>query len=426
MLLQLLQLVITFNLAQTRELIQGHVVWRHADRNSGYSYPTDPYQDQWKDLQFTEHGMSQEYELGKYLRSKYKHLLSKNYTEGEVYLRSIDTDRSLIGAQCVATGLYSDEKAVKWVGGKTPWKPIPIHSRNRTGDWLYKIYQDPKSGCEPYDEVLERVMESSKWYKQYAKKYDKFFKHLTDDAGSEEPITIKNVSALYDNLQILKSMGKSLPDWAERDMEFLGFLSGMGLGLEFTDYEKVSSRLFSKMRSGVILEHILKNMQQKLKGDIEYSVIGYSVDDRILVALLTSMGAYDWKVPPYVSCVMIDLYREDDGEYTVELWYRSGGKDEPDGLSFYNCDKICEWKTFKTVAESVATDKTTPKLCGIKDVKDCCKYLIPGILVLMSTTLLFFPLYICLRYMNRRKNEPMKYNILDLDEIESMRQEKSL
>lgn len=412
---------------ECRKLIQGHIIWNHAGRNTGYTYPADPIHN-WDKLLYTDDGIAKELEFGAYLHTKYEHLLDPNnrYVLKEVCFRSIDMDRSLISAQTVAAGIYNLGNFSK--NTRTNFRPftIPIHTTEKSNDWMYKIYQDPREGCPLYQGVKKQIDMSSDWLKLLKKKYATFFTILGQKTGNWLPYSFENISLLYDNLNSLKFHGHALPSWADNHvMDQLRTVSGYALGLKFCDLEMKHSKTFAKMRNGVFTENILKDIYQATKGNIECSLNGYAVNEEGITALLASIGDYNWIVPQYVSSVMIDLYEDSPGSYSVELWYRNDTDHGSYPLHFYGCGFNCSWEKFENVAKSVATDQNTPKLCGIREEKDCCLYLIPGILLLMSTTLLVFPIFCCLKRLNVKRQDT-NYSILPLNEVESLREEKSL
>ena len=70
-------------------------------------------------------GIEQHHRLGAYLRTRYGSLLSPNYTASEIFVRSTDTDRTLMSAQSNLVGLYP---VVNMTNDKVPIQPIPIHT----------------------------------------------------------------------------------------------------------------------------------------------------------------------------------------------------------------------------------------------------------------------------------------------------------
>lgn len=374
-----------FRVTVTQELIQANLIWRHGDRSSRHTYPNDPYKHIWKDgsMQLTEAGKAREYDLGIFLRSKYGHLLSEKYREGEVYIQSTDIDRTLMSAQCVAAGLYSPKNVTKWNGIYSPWQSFPVHSEDTANDWLYQINQDPIKGCPEFDTLKKKIRVSSSWYANTEREYREFFNSMTNYTGAETPYTVDNIGMLYDNLFCLRSTGYKLPSWADdKVMNTLIYLAGFLQGLEYTDYEMQYTKTLSKMRAGIVLANMIENMEKRIRSETNFTIVGYSAHDSSVGPLLTSMGAFNWIVPPYASCVILDLYRNKDGGYFVEFWYRNDSNHDPYPLSFYECGQKCDFDKFKEVAASVVTDDSTPKLCGIEENKSCSDYAIPvGILI---------------------------------------------
>lgn len=395
--------------ANGQELIQANLVWRHGDRSSRHTYPTDPYKDVWKDgsMQLTEQGMSQEFGLGLFLRSKYGHLLSEKYREGEIFIQSTNIDRTIMSAQCVAAGLYAPNNITKWKGIFSPWRPFPVHTGG--GEWLHQMYQDPGHGCPEYDKLMRKIRVSSAWYAESDTKYAEFFKNITKYTGSQNEYTVDTITGLYDNLFCLKSNGYKLPDWVDGDsMETLTHLVNIKQGLIYSDYEKKYSKTLSKMRAGIILSHMLENMEKRIRGETKYFLVGYSAHDVSVCALLSSMGAYNWLIPPYASCAMIDLYREKDGSYFVKFSYRNDSNSDPYPFSFYDCGHTCSYEMFKSVAAGVVTDGDTPRSCGIyKDNKSCSDIAVPlGILV----TILGLCIAVSLCFCVARKRKSVRSN----------------
>jgi lysosomal acid phosphatase len=97
--------------------------------------------------QQTPLGKEQIYNFGKFLKEKYNYFLSQNYSSKKVYVRSIDTDRSLSSISAFIYGMYPDlsnNASVQWSSG-SHWIPIPIHTDDLNSDPVsIKIF---KSKC---------------------------------------------------------------------------------------------------------------------------------------------------------------------------------------------------------------------------------------------------------------------------------------
>ena len=73
---------------------------------------------------------------GKYLKNYYSDFLTKYYYPKNIYVRSIDTDRSLSTISAFVNGMYYDavnsteniwQKASNWI-------PIPVHTQQMNSD----------------------------------------------------------------------------------------------------------------------------------------------------------------------------------------------------------------------------------------------------------------------------------------------------
>ena len=54
------------------------------------------------------------YKLGKYLRNRYKNLLSDTYDENDIYIRASDVDRTMMSAMSNLAGLYPPKRDQIW------------------------------------------------------------------------------------------------------------------------------------------------------------------------------------------------------------------------------------------------------------------------------------------------------------------------
>ncbi|XP_039255798.2 prostatic acid phosphatase-like [Styela clava] len=390
-------LFLIFYEAHGRKLIQGNIIWRHGDRSSFHTYPNDPYKFVWKDgkMQLTSKGMTQAYELGLYLKSKYGNLISKKYKENEIYIKSTDTDRTIMTAQCVVSGLYALPNST--IGKSTiAFRPFPIHTDSLKRDWLYNRKKYPEKGCKAFADLLKKGQNESKFYKSLLSSYAHFFKNMTFLTGMKEPYDFNSITDLYDNLICLRSNNYTLPKWVDDNTtKSLAYLAGLHQGLACTDYELKYAKTLSKMTNGIILGNMLENMEKRIRNETQYSLVGYSAHDNCITTLLVSIGAHNWIIPPYASCVMLDLYLENDLSYSVELWYRNDSTQSPHRLPFYKCGTSCSFEQFQKVASEVVPGSDNARLCGISDGY-CGNFFLIGLAILVTNILLFVSVYYCI------------------------------
>lgn len=148
-----------------------------------------------KNILFIQAGKKRQYELGKYLRKRYKPLIGTQYSSKNVYIRSSDTDRTLISALSNMAGWFPPSGAQVWKSCLR-WQPIPIHTIPLDEDYL--VYQSIP--CPRGEKELEEYLESPR-IQAISKKYQKFFEYLEKNTGA--PVrSVKEASYFYDPLLI--------------------------------------------------------------------------------------------------------------------------------------------------------------------------------------------------------------------------------
>lgn len=139
-------------------------------------------------------GKHQHILLGRWLRKRYSHLLSDLYSPYDIYVRSTDTDRTLMSAESHLAGLYPPYGNEVWDSIK--WMPIPVHTSPEDEDSVLAA----KKYCPRYNYELENVLNSPEM-KRIDKENEKLCKYLTKMTGNKIS-SLESVSQLYDVLFI--------------------------------------------------------------------------------------------------------------------------------------------------------------------------------------------------------------------------------
>ena len=107
----------------------------------------DSKRDYWEDWggpgQLTSVGKEQMYLLGQFFKKHYS-FLNSTYSPKRVYVRSIDTDRSLASISAFIYGMYPDlsnHSNEQW-SSQSNWVPIPVHTEKLDNDPVIIFFKD--------------------------------------------------------------------------------------------------------------------------------------------------------------------------------------------------------------------------------------------------------------------------------------------
>lgn len=401
-----------------KKLLFANVVWRHGDRSYMETYPNDPYKD--KDIwvngygQLTKSGMHQQYELGRFLRTRYGGILRTEYRRSEIYIRSTDLDRTIMSAECNLDGWYTPVSAeALWNGSDTRWQPIPVHTVPQPLDTLLRY---PDRDCPKYVEI-RKMIQQSPWYLKYEEENSEFYSQITNYTGSSVKYCLNSIWHVSDNLFCLQSNGFKLPDWATPDvMKKLMAMNGLDMGLLFTDYEFKYRNIMSQMQGGFLLKEIIMNMTACIEHTSNLSMIAYSAHDTTLTALLVTIGNYNWIQPVYASCIMFELY-EDDNKYYVEIYYKYSRTENPMRLKFYDCEESCEFGKFVNISQKLIPENRAESC----QVEQSSFHLRDSLGIFVLIIIFLFGLIFFILCMLKREKEPPRSNI-----YQSIKQEEEL
>uniref|UniRef100_A0A670YVA4 acid phosphatase n=1 Tax=Pseudonaja textilis TaxID=8673 RepID=A0A670YVA4_PSETE len=107
-----------------------NLLYRHGDRSPLSSFPQNSVKEDawpWGYGQLTKTGIQQAYNLGQWLKDRYKNFLSPSYKPKEIYVQSTDYDRTIMSAEVVLAGLFPPSAEEEW-NPDIHWQPIPVHT----------------------------------------------------------------------------------------------------------------------------------------------------------------------------------------------------------------------------------------------------------------------------------------------------------
>lgn len=146
--------------------------------------------------------MQQGYELGEYLRKRYKALIPVDVFPNKlVYIQSTDRDRSLMTAGTVLAGLFPPTKNQLW-NKNILWQPIPTHTIPFELDHVLAA----KKPCDRYKSLVNAHFNRPD-YKAWRSEHKLIYQEIQDKSGLSID-NQRNVFFFYDTLRIQKGKNK--------------------------------------------------------------------------------------------------------------------------------------------------------------------------------------------------------------------------
>ncbi|KAF3857383.1 hypothetical protein F7725_009242 [Dissostichus mawsoni] len=318
--------------AAEKQLVYVTVLFRHGDRSPVKAYPTDPYQEgDWPQGfgQLSQVGMKQHFELGQFLRNRYKGFLNDSYDRNQIHVRSTDYDRTLMSAESNLAGLYPPA-GQQVFNPNMPWQPIPVHTVPKSEERLLNY---PLDDCPRYN-LLMNETEKTEEFINVTLAYQDIIDLVKNKTGLNKT-NVESVWSVYDTLFCESRHNKSAPDWVTPEvMEKLRWLKDFGFRITFGVYkQQEKSRLMGGMGECIWMYKLLTFFQ-------------------------ASLNVFNGRQPPYASCHIIELYREENGSASVSMFYRNDSTVEPYPLQIPGCSLDCPLDDFVRITKlSISDDR---------------------------------------------------------------------
>ncbi|XP_050970542.1 lysosomal acid phosphatase isoform X2 [Labeo rohita] len=339
------------------------VLYRHGDRSPIKAYPTDPYKESaWPQGfgQLSQEGMKQHFELGQFLKKRYTGFLSEDYERHEMFIRSTDVDRTLMSAEANLAGMFPPNGSEVF-NPDLKWQPIPVHTVPVNEEMLLSF---PLDDCPRYAQLMNET-EKTDIFVNMAETYKDFIEMVRNKTGLEKA-SLETIWGVYDTLFCEAKHEKRPPDWVTPSvMETLKVLKNFGFQILFGVYKRNEK---CRLQGGLLLDQIIKNLSNAAQPDSKQKVkmIMYSAHDTTVVALQEALNVFNGLQPPYASCHLIELYQEENGTFSVEMFYRNDTNvSEPYPVSLPNCSQRCPLQDFVNLTSEVIP-QDRKKECQIK------------------------------------------------------------
>uniref|UniRef100_A0A1A8G0L8 Lysosomal acid phosphatase n=1 Tax=Nothobranchius korthausae TaxID=1143690 RepID=A0A1A8G0L8_9TELE len=338
-----------------RKLAFVTVLFRHGDRSPINAFPTDAHQEgDWPQGfgQLSQEGMRQHYELGQFLRNRYKNLLSESYKRREILVRSTDYDRTLMSAEANLAGLYPPSGQQIFMPS-LKWQPIPVHTVPMSEERLLSF---PLGDCPRYQQLMNETEHSAEFI-NVTTTYQDLIELVRNKSGLRTA-TAETVWSVYDTLFCESRHNFSAPDWVTPDvMEKLKFLKDFGFQVIFGVHKQQEK---SRLQGGILLGEIVRNLSEMAIPDPQrqFKLMMLSAHDSTVAALQASLDVFNGIQPPYASCHMFELYSDDKGSASVSMFYRNDSKVEPYPLQLPGCALDCPLEDFVKITKlSISDDR---------------------------------------------------------------------
>lgn len=333
------------------KLLFAHVIFRHGDRTPIDPYPTDPWKDpsHWSTGwgQLTNAGKMRHLQLGKWLRNRYSSILSKTYTNSEIYVRSTDVDRTLMSAESNLAGLYPPTGKDVW-DPAIQWQPIPVHTVPETMDEVLAA----KKSCPAFDYALKKYKQSDE-FAQYNKSLEPLYEYMTAHAGRKVD-SLTSAQNIYSCLHIEELNNFTLPEWTKQVYpEPLRSISAKSFAT------KTNTPILARLKTGPLIKEMLKRFRSKADNTLKpnRSVWIYSAHDTTVASVLNTLRLFDGlHNPPFTACILLELYKNvSGGDPYVSIYYKNTTS-EPEPMAIPNCGKRCPLNQMFDVYSDVLPD----------------------------------------------------------------------
>ncbi|XP_071782578.1 lysosomal acid phosphatase isoform X1 [Centroberyx gerrardi] len=341
--------------AAERKLAYVTVLFRHGDRSPVKAYPTDRYQESaWPQGfgQLSQVGMEQHFELGQFLRKRYQGFLNGSYDRHEISVRSTDYDRTLMSAEANLAGLYppSGQQIFKT---DLKWQPIPVHTVPQDQERLLSF---PLGDCPRYKQLMNET-EHTEEFINVTNAYKDIIEMVRNETGLNKT-NVESVWSVYDTLYCESRHNLTAPDWVTPDiMEKLRILKDFGFQVIFGVHKQQEK---SRLQGGLLLGEIVKNLSKMAVPDPKQrlKLMMLSAHDTTVAALQASLNVFNGRQPPYASCHIFELYRDDNGSVTVSMFYRNDSTVAPYPVLLPGCSLDCPLEDFVRITKlSIAEDR---------------------------------------------------------------------
>ncbi|XP_041638118.1 lysosomal acid phosphatase isoform X2 [Cheilinus undulatus] len=329
--------------------------------------------------------MRQHFNLGQFFRDRYKGFLNESYDRHEISVRSTDYDRTLMSAEANLAGLYPPS-GQQVFNPNLIWQPVPVHTVPQSEE---KLLSFPRADCPRYQQLMNET-EHTEEFLNVTATYQDFIDLVRNKTGLNHT-NVESVWGVYDTLFCESRHNKTPPDWVTPEViDKLRFLKDFGFQVTFGVHQQQEK---SRLQGGILLGEIVKNLTKMAVPDPKHKLklMMLSAHDTTVAALQSSLNLFNGKQPPYASCHMFELYRDENGSSTVLMFFRNDSTVDPYPLTLPGCSLHCPLEDFVRITKlSISDDRD--KECQLpsqgRDTEVIISLALSGCLLLLLISLL--------------------------------------
>ncbi|GFR10046.1 lysosomal acid phosphatase [Trichonephila clavata] len=326
------------------------MLFRHGHRAPFMLYPYDPNSVlDWKEGMgmLTQLGRLQHYAMGVHLQDRYKDFITTNPREIEMI--NSNNYRCQYGVYSFIAGLYAPTKEYSFTD-EIRWQPIISRQANFQGKSVLTRGKCRISDEEAY--ALKRGAEAN----ATKAKYNDLYNFWSRNSGRLIDTWVL-ASDLGKTLSCEKEYNLTIPDWGYKYWDEFSMQTGIAY------YFNYGTKLIQRYRIGPLLGFMIDKMNDKLlQREPEKKVYIYSAHGSNIACLLLALDQYNWKGPPYASTVVLELWKDDDEDYSIRwLYFNSTNPekkvDPPVVLKIDGCEgDFCSYGRFQDIVRRLIPD----------------------------------------------------------------------
>nr|XP_047933563.1 lysosomal acid phosphatase isoform X3 [Anser cygnoides] len=214
-----------------------------------------------------------------------------------------------------------------------------------------ELLKFPLNPCPRYEQLQNETRHSPEYINKTRENLQ-FLQMVANETGIRD-VSLETVWSVYDTLFCEQVHKMDLPPWVTPDvMSQLKQLKDFGFEFLFGIHHRVEK---ARLQGGVLLDHIRKNLTKAANASAHQhlKLLAYSAHDTTLVALQMALDVYNKIQAPYASCHLFELYQEDDGDFSVEMFFRNESGKEPFPLTIPGCQQKCPLHKFLELTDPV-------------------------------------------------------------------------